>query len=160
MTITDIQGCTATAVASVTQPDSSAQNNTNVHHSGSHPALNADYSNAAFVNTGTAIYIQQSALLACKGDFINLSSSDSIGKVYNDGVIELTGNFESDSGTIFKVGTNNSSTDRAVKFIGTGSQTIKGAMSTAGHSSFYNLVVDQAKQRSDTVAYMLTAAGG
>jgi len=96
-----------------------------------------------FRNNGCAVYVQQSGLIHVQGNFVNSSSSDSTGTINNDGIIEVTGNFENDSTAKFKVSTNANSTDRAVKFVGSGTQTISGSMSAAGSSSFYNLVIDK-----------------
>ncbi len=95
----------------------------------------------AFVNKGSAVYIQQKALMEISGNLVNDSGSSSIS---NDGTIEISGNFINSPGATFGVYNNNSSTDRVVKFMGSGTQTISGNMSTAGHSSFYNLVIDKA----------------
>ncbi len=156
VTITDALGCSTSAMANVTQPDSSmvgsngqADSSLNVHTGhGGHPAETPNQSRAALTNKGSAIYVQQSAVITLQGDFVNMASGSS--KVYNDGIIEVQGNFENDSSAVFTTGTNSSSTDRAVKFVGSGTQTITGNMSTPGQSSFYNVVIDQAAA-SDTV---------
>jgi len=150
VTISDAHGCTASAIANVTQPDSTAQQVTPASHGTSGRPLNPSNLNAAINNKGGAIYIQKDALVEVQGDLLN-SISDSSGVIKNDGIIEISGNFQNDSGATFTVGTNSASTDRAVKFVGSGSQTISGMMSTAGKSSFYNLVIDQVTS-SDTVA--------
>lgn len=107
------------------------------------------FGQSAFLNKGGAVYIQQSALVTIKGDLDN-ENNGSTGSVQNDGILELSGNFKNGNGAQFTYNTNTNSTDRAVKFIGSGKQTISGSMSTAGTSSFYNLVVDQ-EAASDTV---------
>lgn len=95
--------------------------------------------------SGSEIYIQKGALVHVDGDFVNDAS-----QIKNDGIIELKGDFETkDSGTL-SVYNDNSSKDRAVKFIGSGPQAIKGNVNTAGTSSFYNLVIDKANA-TDTV---------
>ena len=166
VTISDAAGCTASALANITQPDSSAPSGSNGSSGGTassdtsgqsgvsttplagHRELSSSARSATLWNQGTAIYVQHAALVSVKGDFINQNSTTT-GSVYNDGVMELTGNFDNDSGAVFTTGTNNSSTDRAVKFIGSSKQVITGAMS-GSQSSFYNLVIDQAAA-SDTV---------
>ena len=91
------------------------------------------------INKGSAIYIQEQALVKVQGDFTN----DASGGINNDGTIELTGNFENKTGSTFQVYNNSASKERVVKFIGTGTQLIKGSMSGTGSSSFYNLVIDK-----------------
>ncbi|MDB5283053.1 MAG: hypothetical protein JWO06_2128 [Bacteroidota bacterium] len=108
-----------------------------------------NYGQDGFYNKGSDIYIQKEALMAVQGDFVN-SLNGVTGSVQNDGTIELTGNFINNSGAKFGVYNNSASKDRVVKFVGSGTQLIKGSMSTAGHSSFYNLLIDKV-YASDTV---------
>lgn len=94
-----------------------------------------------FYNKGASITIQQGALVHIQGELVNHGASS--GDIKNDGVIEVKGDFENQSGASF---TTNSAgnTDRAVRFVGpqTGNtQYIKGDLSS-GAASFYNLVVD------------------
>lgn len=72
------------------------------------------------------------------------------GAILNDGTMELTGNFENKKGAQFKVYNNAASTERVVKFIGNGTQLIKGDWSRSASASFYNLVLDKA-DASDSV---------
>ncbi len=102
---------------------------------------------SAFINKGIDVYIQQQALVEVQGDFIN---DTTIGSINNDGTIEITGNFNNVNGAKFGVYNNASSTERVVKFTGSGKQLIQGAISAANQASFYNLVVDQSSS-SDTV---------
>jgi hypothetical protein len=100
-------------------------------------------------NKGADIYIQERALVEVQGGITNNVNS-ATGSMNNDGIIELTGDFENLNGATFKVHTNSASKERAVKFIGAGTQAIKGNMSVAGHSGFYNLIIDKASA-TDTV---------
>ncbi len=149
VTATDLNGCSASASANITQPDTGSVVVPSGQSEGTAREGSVRSTNAVFINQGSNIYVQKSALVEVQGDFVNTPNTTS-GSINNDGVIELSGNFENDSGAVFQVGTNSASTDRAVKFIGSGKQTIIGAMSTKGSASFYNLVVDQASA-SDTV---------
>lgn len=101
------------------------------------------FSQSAFNNWGGQVYVQKGALLEIKGDFNNQNKGSEYGSVQNDGIIEVSGNFINSAGSTFTVYNDNTSTDRAVKFIGSGTQSISGSMSTTGSSSFYNLVVDK-----------------
>ncbi len=107
-------------------------------------AQNEWYSN------GGSLYIQKGAILYIKGSFTNANNGATTGVTQNDGVIELTGNFTNNTSAQFKTGNDATSTDRAVKFIGSGTQTINGSMATKGSASFYNLVVDKVNA-TDTV---------
>ncbi len=102
-----------------------------------------------FYNRGQDVYVQEKGLIEVQGGLINDTQNGS-GSIQNDGTIELTGDFENKRGAEFKVYDNAGSKERVLKFIGNGTQAIKGEMSTPGHSSFYNLVVDKASA-SDTV---------
>ncbi len=100
-----------------------------------------------FVNEGAEIFIQKGAVLTIAGDFLNGNSDSLLGNIKNDGVIEIGGNFENVQGASFGIFDDPTSTDRAVKFVGAGTQAIKGDMAGA---SFYNLVIDKANA-TDTV---------
>ena len=163
VTISDSHGCTASAIANVSQPDSGVT--TGSHNSSSsdtsnqsgatttpvisHRELSSSTRTATLWNQGESIYVQQSALVEVQGNFINQSGA-SASNVYNDGIMEISGDFENDSGAVFTTGTNSNSTDRAVKFMGSGKQVISGVMSGSTQSGFYNLVIDKASA-SDTV---------
>ncbi len=104
-----------------------------------------------FYNSGADVYIQKGALLHIQGDFSNVPSTDinndPIGSVNNDGIIEIKGNFNSERDAIFGIYNDNTSTERAVKFVGAGKQLITGLIDGTGApraSSFYNLVIDKA----------------
>jgi hypothetical protein len=90
------------------------------------------------INKGAEIYSQTGAYIRVKGAFVNNG-----GSVKNDGVIEVDGDFENGAGASFGVYNDNTSTERAVKFVGAGPQAIKGDMSSA-NASFYNMVIDKA----------------
>ena len=94
-------------------------------------------------NKGGALYLQKGSLLTVQGDFINDTSAASNGLVFNDGTIEVQGNFQNSPNASFRVFNDNTSTERVVKFTGSGTQSIIGQMNTPGTASFYNLVVDK-----------------
>lgn len=96
------------------------------------------FSFAQIINKGSEIYSQTGAYIHVKGAFINNG-----GSVKNDGIIEVDGDFENRAGSSFTVYNDNNSTERAVKFVGAGTQVVKGDMSSA-NASFYNLVIDKA----------------
>ncbi len=96
-----------------------------------------------FYNDGADIYTQKGALIHIQGTLTNDDGGGN-GSINNDGVIEVKGDIENQTGAEFKVGADATSTDRAVKFIGSGTQAIKGTFSSNGTASFYNLVVDKA----------------
>lgn len=100
-----------------------------------------------FYNKGADVYVQTGALLHVQGDLTNDVISGS-GTIQNDGIIEVKGDFENKTGAGFQVFTDNASTNRALKFIGSGTQSIKGAINTIGTASFYNLVIDKAVSSS------------
>lgn len=106
-----------------------------------------------FYNKGAEVYIQKGALVHIQGELVNDNSTTN-GEILNDGIIEVKTDFENKTGAKFKIGTDSTSTDRAVKFIGNGNQKIKGTLNTTGSASFYNLVIDKAVT-SDTIE-MLT----
>lgn len=102
-----------------------------------------------FYNNGNDIYIQENALIEIQGNMVNKT-----GSINNDGTIELTGDLQNDSTAQFKTHTNTASKERTVKFIGSGTQAIKGNLSRTSAASFYNLVIDKAS--SDGVVEMQT----
>ncbi len=93
-----------------------------------------------FINGGD-LYLQKGALLHVEGSFTN-----DHGNVKNDGIIETDGDFENKAGSAFGVGSDNTSTERAVKFTGSGTQAIKGDFT---FSPFYNLVIDKVSYASE-----------
>ena len=99
-------------------------------------------------NTGSDIYIQKGALLHVQGTVTNAPDAItfSTGVFTNDGVLELDGDFSCAPGTTFQADLSSTSTDRAVKFTGSGTQTVKGA----GTATFYNIVLDK-QAASDTL---------
>lgn len=98
----------------------------------------------ALYSDGGAIYTAKDAIIHVEGDIENKDTA--ILKV--DGVVELTGNFTVDNTARLKNGADNTSTERMVKFIGTGTQAIKGDVSDANNRYFYNLVIDKAVSAS------------
>ena len=101
-----------------------------------------------FYNTGATISVQKGALLHVQGSVTNAPDAvyGSTGVFTNDGILELDGDFNCASGTTFQPDLSSSSTDRAVKFTGSGTQNISGS----GTPSFYNLVIDK-QSATDTV---------
>ncbi len=95
-----------------------------------------------FINGGD-LYLQKGALLHVEGSFTNDQ-----GTVKNDGIIEIDGDFENRVGSVFGTHTDVMSKERAVKFTGSGIQTIKGDFT---NSPFYNLVIDKASATSEVV---------
>lgn len=93
-----------------------------------------------FTNGGD-LYLQKGALLHVQGAFVNNG-----GNVKNDGIIETDGDFENKPGSVFDIGDDNTSTERAVKFTGGGTQAIKGDFT---FSPFYNLVIDKVSYASE-----------
>ncbi len=93
-----------------------------------------------FNNRGD-LYLQQGALLHVQGAFVNDG-----GTVKNDGIIEVDGDFENKAGSVFGTHTDITSQERAVKFTGSGTQTIKGDLT---NSPFYNLIIDKASPTSE-----------
>lgn len=102
-----------------------------------------------FYNKGADIYIQKGALIHVQGSVIN-NDGPGNGSINNDGIIEVKGDFENQTGAELKVYIDNTSTDRAIKFVGAGKQLIKGSLTGTGTASFYNLVIDKAAP-SDSV---------
>lgn len=100
-----------------------------------------------FINEGAQIYIQKGAVMNVEGTFVNGNSDTSLGFVHNDGIIQLGGDFENQAGAGFGIFDDSTSKERAVRFVGTGTQAIKGDLEDA---SFYNLVIDKANA-TDTV---------
>lgn len=95
-------------------------------------------------NNGNLIHANKNALIHIDAQLENKDSST----LENDGVIELTSHFTNDSTAKFTIGTDSSSTERAVKFVGPGLQFIYGNMSDTINHYFYNLVVDKAASGS------------
>jgi hypothetical protein len=108
------------------------------------------FSQNEFYNTGATVCVQQGALLHVQGTLNNNTDvNNSTGVFINNGIIELDGDFSSATGTTFQTDPGINSTDRVVKFTGSGAQHIKGAAAT-----FYNLVLD--KQSASDVVMMQT----
>ena len=103
------------------------------------PVLMFAQTSDVFYNNGNDIYIQENALIEVQGNVVNKT-----GSINNDGTIELTGDLQNDSTAQFKTHTNSASKERTVKFIGSGTQAIKGDLSRTSAASFYNLVIDKA----------------
>lgn len=95
-----------------------------------------------FINGGD-LYLQTGALLHVQGGFTN-----DHGTVKNDGIIEVDGDFENRAGAVFTTGNDVTSTERAVKFTGSGTQAIRGDFT---FSPFYNMVIDKVSYASEVV---------
>jgi hypothetical protein len=91
-----------------------------------------------FYNKGADITIQNGALVHVQGSFTN-DNDVANGAVSNEGILEVKGNFENKTGSSFT----GSSSEAAVKFVGSGKQAIKGSLNTPGTASLYNLVLSQ-----------------
>lgn len=100
-------------------------------------------------NKGADLYIQEHALLRVEGGMLNDNQTTN-GSINNDGTIELDGDIENKTGAFFRTHSNDASKERVVKFVGNGTQLIKGDFSNPGQSGFYNLVIDKASA-ADTV---------
>lgn len=94
-------------------------------------------------NKGDDLYLQEHSLLEIQGNFVNSS-----GSVNNDGTIELSGDLQNGTGAQITTYNNASSKERAIKFIGNGTQAIKGDFSDPAKASFYNLVIDKSSSTS------------
>ncbi|HLP52753.1 MAG TPA: T9SS type A sorting domain-containing protein [Chitinophagales bacterium] len=91
---------------------------------------------------GIGVNIQPGALLHIQGDLTNTDA----GMINNGGVIELKGNFDNTGAVQFQpMGVGN---EKVVKFIGDGTQVIKGDFSSPLTNSFYNLVIDKSTSNS------------
>lgn len=113
----------------------------------------AVFSQYELYNKGGDIYTQKGALIHVQGSFTN-DNTGGTAQFNNDGILELKGDLDNQSGATFTTNGNPASRDRAVKFVGSGTQVIKGQMS--GTSSFFNLVID--KTVSSGVVEMQTNA--
>lgn len=101
----------------------------------------------AFFNKGADVYIQEGALLHVQGTLTNTD----VGSVYNDGIIELKGDIDNTGGLQFQPMYNGGGNEKAVKFVGGGTQYIKGDMGSTLNNSFYNLVIDKSTSGSAVV---------
>ena len=78
------------------------------------------------------------------GNFINDTSGALNGLARNDGTHRsLSAISQNSPNAVFQVNTDNTSKERVVKFVGGGTQLIKGDMNLPGTASFYNLVIDK-----------------
>ncbi len=96
-------------------------------------------------NKGALIYMQPDALIHVQGTFTNTNA----GTFQSDGILEVKGNLVNDSST-FEVASlpsgvlsSSNTSNRVVKFVGTGTQYIQGQFNTSGSRSLYNVVVDK-----------------
>ncbi len=105
------------------------------------------FSQNEFYNKGAEVTIQAGALLHVQGTFTNDNGTTN-GDIENDGTLEVKGDFDNKANTTFK--SSGFSSDAVVKFVGSGTQHIKGSMNTVGTSSFFNMIVDQVSA-ADTV---------
>jgi hypothetical protein len=99
-------------------------------------------------NAGGLLHTNKNSILHVAGEIQNQA-----GSIQNDGVIELTGNFTNDSVAMLVNGADSTSTERAYKFIGAGTQLIKGNISDSAVRYFYNLVIDKAASASAVQLY-------
>lgn len=99
------------------------------------------FAQGLFYNNGAGVYLQRNALLHVQGTYNNNS-----GNTNNDGVIEVKGDFINNA--TFQTHTNPASRNRAVKFVGSGTQTIQGSMNNPSSAYFFNLVVDKSNATS------------
>ena len=102
---------------------------------------------AISMNAQTVLYNDGGLLSAGKGAVIHVEGdiqNKSTATMKNDGVIQLMGDFTNDPTAILSNGADSTSTERIYKFIGTGTQAIKGNVSDATDRYFYNLLIDKA----------------
>lgn len=90
-------------------------------------------------NNGGLLHTDKDAILYIDG---NLENADTA-KIENDGVIELTGDLTNNNSARMVNGADNSSTERAYKFTGSGTQTIVGDLTDVANRYIYNLIVDK-----------------
>lgn len=105
---------------------------------------------ATLYNDGGTLHTDEGAIIYVEGDIQNMNTST----IENDGVIELAGDLTNDSTAQMKNGSNNSSTERAYKFIGTGTQAIIGNLSNTSTRYIHNLIID--KQGSGSAVELQT----
>jgi len=122
-------------------------------------SFSAAFAQNELYNNGSVIFIQKDALIHVQGSFVNKDNGANAGITTNNGILELRGDFENVAGAEFKQ-TDATSTERAVKFVGSGTQAIKGDINTAGTASFYNLVVDKADETDQVVMQANVAVEG
>lgn len=96
-------------------------------------------------NAGALIYMQPDALVHVQGTFTNTNS----GTFQSDGILEVKGDLVN-NGSTFEVASlpsgvlsSSNTSNRVVKFVGTGNQYIKGQFNTSGTQSLYNVVIDK-----------------
>ena len=95
---------------------------------------------ATLYNDGGTLHTDKSSILYIEGDLQNKNTST----LENDGVIELMGDLTNDNTAQIKNGSDGTSTERAYKFIGTGTQAIKGDFSNSSTRYIHNLIIDKA----------------
>lgn len=102
----------------------------------------AAFAQNEFCNKGADIYIQQGALIHVQGELVN---TDNTADIRNDGVIEVKGDFTSGNGNTAKLRTlTGSSTEAVVKFVGTGTQVVRGTLNNPlTDQSFHNFLIDK-----------------
>ncbi|HWB62712.1 MAG TPA: T9SS type A sorting domain-containing protein [Chitinophagales bacterium] len=101
-----------------------------------------------FYNTGSGVYIQQGALVHVQGTVTNDNNSLGANDTFtNNGILEIDGDLNNIDGAKFQYDNSTSSTDRAVKFTGTGIQHIYGSLNSSS-AYLYNLVLDQSTSAS------------
>jgi len=98
------------------------------------------YAQTTLYNDGGTLHVEEGALLYVEGDVMNMDTAI----IQNDGVVELMGELHNDNTAQMKNGNSLSSTERAYKFIGTGTQAITGNLSNTSTRYIHNLIVDKA----------------
>src|ERR1043165_4229513 len=103
---------------------------------------------AILYNDGGTLHTDANSILHIEGDIENRNTS----VIENDGTIELVGNLTNDSTAQLTNGSDNTSTERAYKFVGPGTQLISGSFSDITNRYIHNLIID--KQSSGSVVEM------
>ncbi len=101
----------------------------------------------AFYSKGADVYVQEGALLHVQGTLTNTDG----GTMLNDGIIEIKGDIDNTGGSQFQPIYNGGGNEKAIKFVGDGTQAIKGDFASPLNNSFYNLVVDKGTSGSAVV---------
>jgi hypothetical protein len=103
---------------------------------------------------GGLLHANKNGILRIEGELQNKAGSN----LLNDGVIEIAGDFTNDSLATLTNGSDASSTERLYKFIGSGTQQLKGNFSDTATRYLYNAVIDKAASGSaillNTAAYV------
>lgn len=99
-----------------------------------------------FYNDGAEIYIQPGALIHVQGSVVN-DNAATTSRIFNNGILEISqsGNLTNvvAGGNEFRTYSGYTGGERAVKFVGNGTQTISGNFNSA-NARIYNLIIDKA----------------